>query len=219
MLPEISEIGRALKGARFAVEGLNETIATGATEDIRRVVEFERQFAYRVAELPYNCVPAVLNTAVGNPQHGDETEMLIPAVRAAVETEGFVGYHSYWPCNPTQTWLQEDWEHFAGRWAESWDPTFQAAGLRPRYILTESGPIGNSNVHLDALNGWRHPRCNDGNWEKTLGEIMFFELMAWASVPGQEGRYWGQCLFTTGNVGWEYFQFRRAQFEAIAELL
>lgn len=215
LMPEIREIDTVMSGKQWMIEGLNETIATGATEDIRRVVEFESQFAYQIAALPYNVVPCLLNTAVGNPQHGRETEMLIPAAIASIETGGAMGYHPYWPHGPEGTWLEEDWEHFAGRWDASWDKTFRAHGVRPRYVLTESGPIGRNNHHLDALLGWRWV----DDWRRTLDEIIRFEKLCRGTVAAKEGRLLGHTLFTTGNVGWELFQYRRPEFEELAAAL
>jgi len=214
--PELEEISTEIGGARFAVEGLNEAIATGALEDIRRVAEFEAGVARLLAESQYNCRAVVLNVAVGNPQHGAETELLVPAVRAAVETDGYVGYHAYWPASKTQTWLESDWEHFAGRWAESWDPVFREHGLRPRYVMTEGGAIGDSNVFLNAEAGWR--KCI-GDWGRTLDEILRYDQLCRGSLPGREGRYVGTCLFTTGGVKWEYFQYYREQFETLGRAL
>ena len=223
--PELQELAGALPGQSIAVEGLNETIACGAIEDIRRVVMFESAFARRLAALDFaDFRPVVLNIAVGNPEHGAETEMLVPAVRAAVEVGGFVGYHAYWPSIGDRCWLENDWEHFAGRWAASWDPVFRAHGLRPHYLLTEGGPIGGTAYYdeaedkwkpsLNAGAGWRSPDCNNGDWNKTLEQILTFDQLAHSSIPGQEGRYGGITLFTVGQ-GWEYFQHYRDQFESL----
>lgn len=98
MEPELKELAQYFGSAPVYIEGLNETIASGAVEDIKRVVQFEAQFAYELAALPWiNALPVVLNTAVGNPHHGEETEMLRDAFMAAYETGGAVGYHPYWP--------------------------------------------------------------------------------------------------------------------------
>jgi hypothetical protein len=226
-MPELQEREGALSGKPFVVEGLNETIATGAVEDIRRVVEFESLFAHRLVELPFNAIPCLLNTAVGNPQHGAETEMLVPAARATVEVGGFLGYHSYWPTIGNRSWLEVDWQHYAGRWAESWDPVFRAHGLRPHYLLTEGGPIGGGTYyddnedkwkpHLNAGAGWRSPDCNNGDWNKTLNQILRFDQLAHQTIPGQEGRYGGIVLFTVGGGGrWEHFNFTAPEFDSLA---
>jgi hypothetical protein len=219
--PELEELTDALGDTVFAVEGLNETIATGALEDIDRVAEFEAYFAQMlVAEYP-TARPVVLNTAVGNPQHGAETEMLIPAVQAAVDARGYVGYHAYWPSIGDRTWLESDWRHYAGRWATSWDETFRAHGLRPRYLLTEGGPIGgevHGDVpHLNAGAGWRSANCLNGDWARARAEILRFDELARDSVPGREGRYLGIHLFTVaGGHEWRHFAYRQSQFEELA---
>jgi len=230
IMPELQEIDDALTGKPFVVEGLNETIATGATEDIRRVVEFESKFAYKLVSLPFAAVPCVLNTAVGNPQHGAETEMLVPAAKAAVETGGFVGYHAYWPAIGDRSWLVNDWRHFAGRWAVSWDPVFRAHGIRPHYLLTEGGPIGGEayyddeeqkwKPHLNAGAGWRSSLCLNGDWNRTVDQILRFDQLAYQSIPGQEGRYGGITLFTVGGGDrWKYFNFRAPQFDSLTAAL
>lgn len=215
--PELEEMHDGVDGNPFAIEGLNETIATGAIEDIARAVEFETEFAYQLAyDTPFHALPIVLNTAVGNPEHGAETAMLVPAVQAAIEAGGFVGYHAYWPTNRHHSWLESDWRHFAGRWATSWDETFRERGLRPHYILTEGGPIGDSNHHLNAGAGWRAPTCLNGDWELARDEILVFDELARRSRPGREGRYHGICLFTVGGGhDWRHFAFEREQFESL----
>lgn len=214
--PELEELETALGGQAFAVEGLNETIACGAVEDIRRVVEFEAEFAYQLStDAPFNARPVVLNTAVGNPEHGSETEMLVPAVREAIVANGYVGYHAYWPSRPGHTWLESDWEHFAGRWAASWDTTFREHNLRPRYILTEGGPVGESNTHLNPGAGWR-VCCSD--WPEALQQHATFDQLARQSVPGQEGRYIGITLFTVaGGEQWRHFAYKRPQFDGLID--
>jgi hypothetical protein len=222
MEPELIELESSISG-RFAVEGLNETIATGALDDIRRVVEFECNFAYLLAQNFPRARPVLLNVAVGNPQHGSETQMLIPAARAAIETSGFLGYHAYWPAIDDESWLVSDWKHYAGRWAESWDVEFRNAGLRPHYLLTEGGPIGGSawfdesenkwKPSLNAGAGWRHPSCLSGNWDKAYLQIQQFDGLARATIPGQEGRYHGIHLFTvSGGNEWRYFAYKERQF-------
>ena len=216
LMPEIREIDAVMSGTQWMIEGLNETIATGAHQDILRVVEFESHFARQIAALPYNVAPCLLNVAVGNPQHGPETEMLIPAAIASIETGGALGYHPYWPFTRDRTWLEEDWQHFAGRWDASWDATFRKHGVRPRYVLTESGPIGGSSqYHLDAWLGWRW--IND--WPRTLDEIVRFDRLCMQTVAGKEGRYLGHTLFTTGNVGWDLFQYHERQFNELRAAL
>jgi hypothetical protein len=220
MLPEIREIRAALPADRpFAVEGLNETIATGALEDIRRVVLFEAAVARALVALEMHVVGCILNPGVGNPQHGEETAMLVPAVRAAVETGSFIGVHAYWPSDQNRTWLVTDWRHYAGRWATSWDETFRAYGLRPHYIITECGPIGGPQPpwHLAAHSGWRSPDCLNGDFNRCMDEMLLFDQLSHQSVPGQEGRYAGAAHYCVAGSGeWNDFKFRAPEFDALA---
>lgn len=88
------------------VEGLNETIATGNVEDIKRVVRFESEFAYLLAETGYPVNACLLNPGVGNPGH-NEVNLLLPAARAAVETAGVLGYHCF--SHDTEVMTEQGW--------------------------------------------------------------------------------------------------------------
>lgn len=195
--PEIQEIQCSIGDTVFGVEGLNETIACGAVEDIERAVKFERYFALRLRDAYANAVPVSPNIAVGNPQHGSEERMLCPLHATLAEVGGFASYHAYWPANERRSWLESDWEHYAGRWVAH----DRACGVKVHWILTEGGPVGGPSLPyaLSADAGWRHLLCLNRDWNRLVDEVLRFDQLAHQSVPGQEGRYHGLALFTVGG--------------------
>lgn len=204
--PEIHEIQRLIGDRGFGVEGLNETIACGAVEDIRRVVEFERCFARRLRDRFPSVVPVSPNIAVGNPHHGAEEEMLGPLYETLADVGGYASYHAYWPANESKSWISLDWEDYAGRWVVQDEVT--STGVH--WIMTEGGPVGGSNLpyHLSGGAGWRHPSCLSGDCELLVDEVLAFDKLARESSVGREGRYHGICLFTVGGgeqwIFWDY---------------
>jgi hypothetical protein len=183
------------------VESLNEKIARGDLEGIDRTVAFDAAFCEALEREGYPARPVILTAPVGNPEHGAETERLIPAARASVEASGAVGYHSYWAVNPDWCSLDADFEHYSGRALESWDAAFAAAGVAPTYIFGEGGAcaISSPGGHMDAGAGWQHSDCLDGDWDAYIVQILEFRrrVMEWNQTHG--GRCLGVTLFTVGG--------------------
>ena len=185
------------------IEGFNELISSSDREMNKLVVEFETSFAYQIAALGLRTRACVLNVAVGNP-HIDWVVDLLPAVRAAVETGGCVGYHAYWWANQTTDGLLSWFEWHAGRWIE-WRKVFQAHGLNPNFILTECGVVASSDGYaLNAHAGWKHRDCLNGDIDRYVAQITTFE-----NLIGQIPECVGFVLFTAGGqpyTNWENFQ-------------
>ncbi|GAG30701.1 unnamed protein product, partial [marine sediment metagenome] len=165
-----------------AIEGLNETIATHDTDGIRKAVAFEVALSDELARRDIGVGACLLNTAVGNPDHGLETQKLLPAAAAAVRNNGWLGYHPYFPCTPIHAthWMDSEWEHYHGRALASWDETFAKFNVKPRYLFTEGGAVG-ATVRPDgrpgALNanaGWRYFTCLNGNLDAYITLLLRF---------------------------------------------
>jgi len=201
------------------VETLNELIATDDIPGIQRTVAFDIAFCEALAEIGYPARPIILTAGVGNPQHGDQTRLLIPAARAAVEAGGALGYHAYWGARPGYCTMPTAWQHYAGRALESWDPVFREAGLYPDYIFGECGAIyEESGVGMPSAGaGWKYKATLAGDWQAYLAQILDFRrrLNEWNATHG--GRCLGATLFTVGGGDeWKYFELS-GQLAALAE--
>jgi len=201
-------------------ESLNELIATGDWQGLQRTVAFDAAFCEELGRIGYPARPVVLTSGVGNPQHGAETELMMPAARAAYEADGAVGYHSYFGCAGNYTTMDDHWRHYAGRALESWDVTFRAAGVYPKYIFGEGGAIGVdilSGSMPSAEAGWRYRETLSGNWELYLLRLLECRAryLRWNAEHGN--RCLGMTIFTFGGGDrWEYFKHSGWQLEQLA---
>jgi len=192
------------------VESLNETIATGDTAGIQRTAAFDAAFCEALRDEGFPARPIVLTAAVGNPQHGDEVRLMLPAVRACIEAGGAVGYHSYWGarCADNYCTMTDAWEHFGGRALESWDVIFRAEGLYPNYIFGEGGAVFVKGGHMPSSEaGWSYKETLNGDAQKYVAQILEFRrrLMEWNRNHGN--RVLGATLFTAGGGSeWHYFE-------------
>jgi hypothetical protein len=191
------------------VESLNETIATGDTAGIQRTAAFDAAFCEALQDEGLPARPVILTAGVGNPQHGNEVKLMLPAVRACVNAGGAVGYHSYWGARSDGYCSMSDaWEHFGGRALESWDPVFRAAGLYPHYIFGECGAVYISGGHMPSAEaGWGYRETLNGDAQKYVAQILEFRrrLMEWNHHHGN--RVLGATLFTAGGGSdWHHFE-------------
>jgi hypothetical protein len=201
------------------VESLNEVIGKHDIPGIQNAVAFDVAFAQALAKSGVNVAPALLTAAVGNPDHGAETEMLIPAVEAAIFHGGVLAPHGYWP----QDGPLVNWREHIGRPLDSWDAIFGHHGLDPRYILGECGviysPDGGLSFDPTGQRGWRHPDCLNSDWLAYLTHLdqLNQKVNLWNADHG--GRCLGVTLFTSGvGVGWEWFQLGASEFADLAQL-
>lgn len=214
-----------------AVEGLNETIPTGNVTRIQQAVDFAVVFA---DELMARCedanitniVPCLLNTAVGNPQHGRETRLLVPAARAAVEHGGYIGYHPYFPAHVVhaERWLEEEGYHHHMRALWSWDETFAEHGLKPKYLFTEMGAIGMT-VRPDGKPGTYDPEAGwraalGGDLDRYIRLLIHFRDMINRWNGTHDNRAESLQIFTTGiGIGWKSFLMNEHELAALAAAL
>lgn len=212
--PELEEYGEHID----YVEGLNETIRGGQTNEIERAIAFEVAFAHFLHDSALPVQACLINAGVDNPAP-HEVELLLPAAWAAVELDGVIGCHNYWPSNECACCLESDWERYAGRWT-AWDEVFRAHGLWPDYVGTEGGPVGHAPGNLHGDWGWRHSLCLDGDWERCKLEVLGFGQLARDSVPGREGRWGGLCLFSVGRgMNWEAWEYHEREMASLATAL
>jgi hypothetical protein len=192
----------ALLSKISGVESLNEQMPSFNPPEIQKNVEFDCRFAEKLFARYGNLVaPVLLNVAVGNP-HESEVHYLLPAARAAVQYNGFLGYHAYWARNETQSFIESGWPYHAGRWME-WDAYFRSKGVYPRYALGEGGICyAGDGWGFNSGLGWKS--C--GSFELYLQDITIFNarVKAWNAANGN--RCAGLTLFGYGNWGWDDFE-------------
>jgi len=200
------------------VESWNETVCSNNPDSIRNAVAFDVAFADALAETGLPVAPALLTVAVGNPLES-EVELLLPAVRKAIQYNGLVSYHAYWPDAPDKTYLESDWQWYAGRWTE-WDKVFNMRGLYPSYYFGEMGAVGaTSDLALLPTEGWRSSDCCGGKWDRYLAELIAFSEMVAEWNVSHSNRALGGTIFTTGGWGWDSFEIGRAEMEDLSRWL
>jgi hypothetical protein len=194
------------------VESLNETYASQDPVGQRKAVEFDRAFVRRLPIHCPNTKPVVYTAASGNIDH-DEYEVLVPLARECAAANGAFGYHNYWSVVNSYSFVDsaEHMYDYHMRWAYSLDAYLVSRGIRVKWMLGESGPIGASPTGY-----WQKP---DDGWLKSdvwggssLGYLVDLDCMDSlmnSSRPGVEGRLEGVTLFTSGiGIGWSYFQIQ-----------
>ncbi len=212
-----------------AIEGLNETIGTHDIEGIKKAVAFEVALSDELARRDIGVSACLLNTAVGNPDHGAEVELLLPAARAAVRNGGFLGYHPYFPAHPdhAEAWLDAEGLHFHLRALLSWDKVFVANGVYPRYLFTESGACGATPRAdgrpgpMNANAGWRYSQTLNGDLNRYIALLLRWrdQVAAWNKGHGYRVR--GAAIFTTAAryANWPEFEFNGHPLSVLAASL
>jgi len=208
-----------------AVEGVNETIGTGDVDGIKRTVEFECHYADHLhAELGDAVAPCLLNPGVGNPQHGEETALLLPAAEKVVELNGYLGGHTYIGFRSADHYctIPDEVRHFSMRPLLSWDVEFAKKGIFPRYLFTEGGGIyvAPNGSMPSAEAGWLYKDTCGGDWGWYKSKLLeYHQLVAdWNAQHGNRCR--GQCIFTFGGgEEWKAFRISREQLEDLARSL
>jgi hypothetical protein len=171
-----------------------------------------------------------LNPGGGNPDHGIEETWLLPAVRAAIDTDALLMPHTYFPVTPAAT-VSEAWMKSAQvqydyhlRPVLSWLKTFKAAGIdtsKLRFLFGECGACGASVNEAGLPGGYLH---QDAGWRsnESLDEDLprYLKLLAWYEGLCQEWpQIEGWTIFTSGRVGWQYFQFNAEWGELVDALV
>lgn len=216
-----SMFDRAVELGFDAVETpVNEVIGTHNPDIVQQNVSFDSAYCYWCRDRSGDRVaPAIITPGGGNPDHGYETSLLVPAVRAAIETDGILVPHTaYFTVRPEPN-ISEEWMHSAQvqydyhlRSILSWLPTFDDAGIdvsKLRLVFGEGGGVGTyKNVaglpggYIDAGAGWRRYDALNGDVVRYVNLLESYEALC-QLYPQIEG--W--VIFTQGYVGWAHFQF------------
>jgi len=189
-------------GPNTGLESRNERIPTFSPDELRRVVDYDVGFYEAVYSRYGAALKAVgLTGAVGNP-HETEVEIMLPAARAAMLYDGFVGYHAYWTANRDRNYLVEYWDIHAGRWCR-WDDVFTANGIYPRYALGEGGIVyAPDGLNFNSGKGWRS--C--GTFLEYLQQMTTFRNLTAEWNAHNQNRCAMLTIFCHGNWGWDDFE-------------
>ena len=124
----------------------------------------------------------------------------------AVDTDNCLDYHAYCYA-PNGARAADCWRNHSGLWHF----IEQEHGLRPRWLFGESGP------YRDAQMGWRHPLCLNGDEARLVSVMEAWWRDVATTAAYREGRIAGPgCWFTSGNVGWEWYQLDAGQLTKLA---
>jgi hypothetical protein len=223
---------RAVELGYDAVETpVNEVIGTHNPDIVMQNVSFDAAYCYWCRVKSGDRVaPAILTPGGGNPDHGYETSLLIPAARAAIETDGILVPHTYFPVHPAPN-VSEEWMGSAQvqydyhlRPVLSWLPTFADAGIdvsKLRFVFGETGACGARfsavalpGGYIDAGAGWRRYDALNGDLPRNINLLEVYEDLC-QLYPQIEG--WQ--IFTQGHVKWGNWQFNKEWVPFLDRLL
>jgi hypothetical protein len=92
------------------------------------------------------------------------------------------------------------------------DEYLVARGIRVKYMLGESGPIGAGpdGYWQKPNDGWLASNVWNGNVDGYMSDLVDMDQLFQDSRAAQEGRLIGATLFTSGyGIGWDKFQVRQ----------
>jgi len=211
------------------IEGLNEWIATNDYRTLQHASGWVRAFCAELDRIGMPAVPVTFNTAVGNPQTDaickqegipSQVAYMVDGVRATIEANGYVGYHSYYGVRQTGqgsyycTLDGQERRYYSLRALLEWDPHFRAEGLHPRYLFTEGGPIYVApwGGMPSAYAGWRADECFGGDmqWRREQAAVTLLQFLSlvedWNGEHGNRAR--GLLNFLHGGMGeWTDFEW------------
>lgn len=205
----------------YALE-LNEYIGTNTYDARMHGVEWMIAYCEELyAEFGGAIRPGLGSFPVGNPQHGKETEDLIPAARACQQYDGLWFYHGYWMPGRFAASDENYPLHYHFRALLSHDPVFVANGIYVKHALGEGGVVGvkSDGVTLEAQAGWRDTLGYSGNWGLFKPDLLELTAFAnqWNAANGN--RFRGGAMFTSGiGVGWWAFQMTQDEWNDLPEL-
>jgi hypothetical protein len=218
---------------------LNEYIATNDYETLRATPSWIEALVKR---LEYEGWPARivgLNVPIGNPQHNyicDEQSiprqipLLTPAVRILTDNDCLTAYHSYWGIRKLgggqyYSTLDEPASvrmHYAFRALLSWDPVFTAAGVYPKYALSEGGPIyiNEAGVMVSSGAGWKYSKTFDGNVDACVASYLQFQMLVqkWNAEHSNRAR-WLTAFLHGGFTEWRHFDMAGNPSRRLADAL
>ena len=195
------------------VESLNETYPSKDLLAQRKAVAFDRAFIRR---LPVHCPatkPIVYTAPPGNIDH-DEYGILLDLARECEAAGGAFGYHNYWSVVNKHSYVNS-YSHardYHMRWSDTLDAYLVLRGIRVKYMLGESGPIGASpdGYWQRPNDGWLASDVWNGDVDGYVSDLVAMDELYHISRAANEGRLIGATLFTSGNgVGWDEFQVQQ----------
>lgn len=140
--------------------------------------------------------------------------------RVTHEHGNLVGIHPYTAIDDdgSKKIRFDDGKWYGGRWRLD-DVYLRANGVRPRYIGTESGPIGTvvATGGMKSNDGWLLPTVLNGDLPRYI-EVVIYRLNMIAEWNAIHNRYHGEVLFNTGAISndWQYFELDTPHLTEIA---
>ena len=203
------------------VESLNETYAAHNLLNQQKAVAFDRAFIRR---LPLHCPatkPIVYTAASGNIDH-DEYWVLVELARECEAAGGAFGYHNYWSVVHKHSYAGSPGHayDYHMRWADSLDEFLVRRGIRVKYMLGESGPVGAGPDGYWQLpdDGWLASNVWDGDVEGYVSDLVVMDNLFHNSRVAIEERLLGVTLFTSGNgIGWHHFQVQQPMLGRVTD--
>lgn len=157
---------------------------------------------FRGKLVPSNCRVALLSGPVSNDIPNEIFSL-------AMAEDCPIDYHAYTRYDHGIR-FSEDWKDDSGRWQFM----EQRAGMKPDWLFGESGP------YLNAFAGWRHPTVLGGDVSALSTAMRRWWTDLTTSTAYPEGRLIGAgCWFTSGHVGWEFYQLETEQLKLLANTL
>lgn len=206
------------------VESLNETYPSRNLLAQQKAVAFDRAFIRRLAIHCPATRPIVYCAPPGNIDH-DEYGVLIDLARECESAGGAFGYHNYWSVVESYSYAASSShaKDYHMRWSVTLDKYLVSKGIRVKYMLGESGPIGAgpTGYWQKPNDGWLLSSVWAGNIDGYISDLAIIDGLIKDSKAGQEGRVIGVTLFTSGQpyIGWEDFQVRQPLLGRITDYI
>lgn len=209
---------------------INESIGTNDIDVVKATVKFDVAYARWCRERSGGRVaPGIINPGPGNPDHGYETSLLVPAALAAIEHGGYLMPHTYFPVHPepgiSERWMESPQVQldYHLRPVLSWLETFEDHGIdtsKVKFVFGEGSPCGAhiNDVGLpggfkDAGCGWRRWDALGGNLDRCLNLNVAYEVLC-----QKYDNVVAWTIFTSGRANWTHFQWE-AEWELLLDRL
>ena len=182
----------------LAAESINEVMAG---PNVPRAVEFDREFIRVLRQKLPLVKPVVATIPVGNPGQA-WFPALLSLAKEVTAAGGYMGYHNYWTARAGVSFLESDWQWYAGRF-EAMQDYFVQNGASPNWIFGETGAIKiETSGHMPPDAGW--VECL-GGLDKYVADVVTYNRLLNASRYADN--VVGGCLFTVNSEGgWGNFR-------------